>query len=100
YALPQFGYDYIYTGEGTLKRSFVTGTESASHVAGLQSFHKDHMLIVHDGAIGLLSETDPESATGKFTPFQDQKHLSFYEHYMRLRDAYLRQGESNSGTLR
>lgn len=98
-ALPKFSYEYSYTGDESLRQSFIPDTLSIRNIAGLQPYHKNEMLIIHEGITGLLSETDTENGTGKFIPLPEQKHIEFYRQYTRLRDAYLRL-EADSTPLR
>lgn len=89
YALPQFGYDYIYTGDESLKAAFGLAQLERTQIDGLSAYHKNDMLVMHAGKAGLLSSVDAENGTGIFTELPDQRHQDFYAAYTALRDSYL-----------
>jgi N12 class adenine-specific DNA methylase len=96
YALPQFGYDYIYSGDESLKDSFGLKKQEQQLVDPIKPFFKDGTLVIFQGKTGLLSQTDTEHSTAIFTAFPTQKNVSFYQHYIHLRDRYFELEEGNT----
>lgn len=89
YALPQFGYDYIYTGDQSLKESFGLQKKDLQVFTDIKPFYKDGTLVVFNGKSGLLSNVDLEQKSASFNPLAEQKSIPFFIHYSRLRDNYL-----------
>lgn len=100
HALQQFGYDYIYRGDESLKAAFGLAQLEQYPLKGLGSFHKDNMLMVQHGKVGLLSAMDEENRTGMFTELPRQEDIDFYRRYTEIRDCYLQltMGESGDET--
>ncbi len=98
YALPQFSYDYIYTGDQSLKESFGLEKKDLSLFTELKPFYKDGTLVVSGGKSGLLSNVDNESGSASFSQFPEQRNIPFYIHYTKLRDQYL-ESTGNEGVL-
>lgn len=87
--LPLYSYDYIYKGDQALKVSFGLGETETENIQGLTDIHKENMLYLHKGKVGILTNVDSENGTGTFTVFGEQRHFRFYSSYAALRDEYL-----------
>jgi N12 class adenine-specific DNA methylase len=88
FALPQFGYHYLYSGDENLKDAFGLNKPEEEIFEGLKSFYNNDTLVLYQGKTGLLSEVDHEHNLAKFTPLTNQRNTEFYAHYIRLRDGY------------
>lgn len=89
HALPQFGYDYRYSGDRHLKAAFGLEQLLSFTMDGLPSWSKDGMLMVSGGRVGNLSEVAAADGTGRFTELPDQRHSDFFSRYTTLRNSYL-----------
>jgi len=98
FALPQFGYAYIYKGDESLKVGFGLAQLEKLQVAGLQPYHKNNMLVMHTGKAGLLSSVDNENGTAIFTELPDQRNKDFFKDYTALRDSYLNHTTIGTGS--
>lgn len=98
HALPQFGYDYIYTGDQSLKASFGLQKQEQLVFSEIRPFYKDGTLVAHQGKTGLLSNVDTVNGSALFIALAEQKNIPFYIHYVRLRDQYLELTESINGS--
>lgn len=87
-ALPQFGYNYTYTGDKSLKDVFGIQKQQQLVFEGLQPFYAEGTLVVLHGKTGLLSQLDPEHNSAIFTQLALQRNTELYERYIHLRDDY------------
>ena len=95
FALPQFGYDYIYSGDQSLKGAFGLERQEKLFFEDVKPFFKDGTLVLFQGKTGLLSGVDTDQKMATFTAFPDQRSLPFYQQYIRLRDNYFEFSENS-----
>jgi N12 class adenine-specific DNA methylase len=89
HALPQFGYDYIYSGDESLKEPFGLVKKGTNLFTGLKPFYKSGTLVCFNDQVGVLSNVDPENSAAIFSALSSQNNRPFYLHYVPLRDQYL-----------
>lgn len=89
YQLGQYGYEFIYTGDPSLKSAFGLETTEQRKVFLPSPVYKDQTLIIIDGKVGYITEIDRDANTAQFKAWEDQSKLAYYRSYAELRDALL-----------
>lgn len=91
--LRDYAYDFAFESEEHLKNLFpVPGQREM--MSGLPSFYKEGTLVLHNGQLGVLGETDHGQRTGAFQPLPNVNgQLNLYKGYIQLRDHYLSYSE-------
>jgi len=96
--LPKFAYEYLYSGDESFKVSFGIEKQQRLFFDKVKPFYKNGTLVMLNGKTGTLSGVDPEHGVAFFNPFPEQKNISFYGHYIRLRDKYLELVNDNTAS--
>ncbi len=95
--LKYYGHDYLYEGDQSLKSAFTLQSDRVRPFTDIRPFYVRDTLVIHLGKTGLIDTPNGESAS--FRPFEDQKHMAFYELYVKLRDQYLTLSALEAETL-
>ncbi len=88
FQLPQYGYEYLYTGDEQLKEPLGLNKAAAKIFTEVKPFYKEGTLVVMQGKAGRLSSVDTDHNTAVFMELAAQRNIPFYLHYSRLRDRY------------
>ena len=88
--LQQYGYDYRYEGDQSLKTAFELKHPAAQLFEDLKPFHKEGTLVLLSGEVGRIGQPDADLRQAVFQPLLlTQKERRFYEEYVTVRDSYL-----------
>jgi N12 class adenine-specific DNA methylase len=88
-ALRGFDHQYIYEGDKDIEKILNLNPLPSEIFKGLQGFHQEGVLVLHQGLIGYLEQVDHSSDNAVFQPWKDQKDVEFYTAYINLRDHYI-----------
>jgi N12 class adenine-specific DNA methylase len=95
--LKYFGHDYRYDGDRSLEPAFALQKDRPQAFTAVQPFYSKDTLVVHQGRAGLIAL--PVNGQADFKPFEEQKHLDFYQLYVPLRDNYLALSAAETNSL-
>lgn len=98
--LQQYGYDYCYEGDQSLKAAFELERLAPQLFTALKSFYKEGTLVMYNGDVGRIGQPDTGFRQALFQPFVlTQKEKDFYESYISVRDSYMEveEGEASGG---
>jgi hypothetical protein len=85
--LKYFGHDYRYEGDKSLEGAFQLLPDRPVPFTVLKPFYTRDTLVIHEGKAGLIGLI--ENGAADFSPFENQKDLSFFRQYISLRDSYM-----------
>jgi hypothetical protein len=95
--LKSFGYDYSYEGDRSLEPAFGLLPERPRGFTALRPHYVRDTLVVFGDKAGLIGTPGEQEA--EFFPFEEQGDRSFYQSYVRVRDAYYTLFETESKIL-
>ena len=95
--LKHFGHDYRYEGDKSLEGAFQLLPDRPVPFTALKPFYTRDTLVIHEGKAGLTGLI--ENGAADFKPFDEQKDLSFFRHYIPLRDSYMELYAAEAQTL-
>jgi N12 class adenine-specific DNA methylase len=99
--LKQYGYEYMYEGDQSLKAIFGFESQKQQFFSQLKPFYKEGTLIINDQKVGIIGAPDSQFSKAAFTPLMlTQKGSDFYSNYISIRDKYLElTDKESSGTV-
>ena len=89
--LDDFNHDFFVEGESDFHLRFGNDEKQLEQVplTALNFYHKEGALIIHNNRVGFVSYAASKNEQPVFLPsIDDKKDLSFYQHYLAVRDAY------------
>jgi N12 class adenine-specific DNA methylase len=86
--LQGFGHEYRYEGDKALEGTFGLGGRAGIHELDFKDFYTEGTLIVLEGRVGTLRAIDHTRQEAAFHPLASQGNLSFFSHYVEMRDNY------------
>jgi len=86
--LKKYGHDYIFEGDKSLEASFLPIKEDNSIYSNIKPQYRDGTLVIHQNLVGSIRNVDHDHNRASFQRFSDQKDISFYKGYVKLRDSY------------
>lgn len=97
--LPDFSYDFIYSGDPDLKDMFGLVKKENITLGQIKPFYKDGVLVHINGKTGQLSSIDTETNSAVFKPIANQNNNNFFASYCNLRDLYFVLHETDHNLL-